>query len=123
MPFISPYPSPIAKAIGSAVTATVTVSVELAVVVIPEPAAIVSVLPFVIVCGEPDVPATLKLVISPSAPSAPLAPSAPAAPVAPVAPVGMPKAKVAVLPDCDTETVALEPALNVETVTAAVVID
>jgi hypothetical protein len=71
LPFISPYPRPIAKAIGSAVTATVTVSVALAVVVIPAPAAIVNVLPFVIVWLEPDDPATVKLVMSPSAPVAP----------------------------------------------------
>ena len=42
-------PKAIAKATGSAVTSIVTVSVELAVVLIPLPPAIVSVLPFVIV--------------------------------------------------------------------------
>ena len=70
MPFISSYyPNAIARAVGSSkVQAIVTVSVELPVVVIFAPAAIVKVLPLVIVCDEPDEPATVKLVIAPSFP-------------------------------------------------------
>ena len=51
--------------------AIVTVSVDPPVVVIPAPAAMVTVFPFVIVWFAPLDPARVKLVISPSEPSAP----------------------------------------------------